>query len=443
MTATTQLLAAATLGSIVVVAYVYLGYPILVWFCSRLFGRPPVRPSVPDTDLPMLTLMIAAYNEERDIGERVRNALQTNYPASRLRVVVASDGSTDATNAIVAGFRTPRVKLFAFPVRRGKAAVINDVLGQIREGVVMLSDANTTTDPNSARHLAAWFADPSVGAVCGRLVLTDPQVGRNVDSLYWKYETFLKKCESRLGALLGSNGGIYAIRRSVFTPIPTDTLVDDFVLPLLARSNTGCRIVYDRDAVACEETPASMISEFHRRARIGAGGFQSIGILWRLLLPQHGWVAFTFLSHKVLRWVCPFFLLAALGLNILLLDEPLFRALFAAQLTFYALSLCGGSIPARPRALRILRLPAMFTMMNAALFVGFWRWALGRQKITWRRTQREVGDRVLVSEQPPYPNRVTTLGASDQVTFDATAHDATRMDSVPTAPALLSHSEGR
>jgi cellulose synthase/poly-beta-1,6-N-acetylglucosamine synthase-like glycosyltransferase len=280
--------------------------------------------------------------------------------------------------------------VLAFPNRRGKTAVLNDTLtNHIRSDVVVLSDANTVNGPDSVRHLAEWFRDPSIGVVCGRLVLTDPSSGKNVDSLYWKYETFLKKCESRLGALLGSNGGIYAIRRSAFTRMPDNTLVDDFVLPLLIRERTGCRIVYDKHAVAFEETPAAMASEFHRRARIGAGGFQSLGILKGLLHPRHGWVAFTFLSHKVLRWLCPLLLIGALIASIALVAiDPTYYWLLAAQLAFYAMSLISGWIPERPRFLRLARLPAMFTMMNAALFVGFLRWMRGPGNGTWRRTAR-------------------------------------------------------
>lgn len=252
----------------------------------------------------------------------------------------------------------------------------------------MLSDANTETNPEAARQLAAWFTDPNVGVVCGRLVLTDSAAGQNVDGLYWRYETFLKKCESRLGALLGSNGGIYALRKSAYVPIPATTLVDDFVIPLLARRETGCRIVYDRDAVAREETPETFAGEFHRRARIGAGGFQSIGILRNLLSPRHGWVAFTFANHKLLRWIGPFLLLIGLAGSAALARHQWFAALFAAQVVFYTLALAAGRVPNQPRFLRVLRLPAMFTLMNAALFVGFVRWARGRQSAAWRRTER-------------------------------------------------------
>jgi cellulose synthase/poly-beta-1,6-N-acetylglucosamine synthase-like glycosyltransferase len=254
--------------------------------------------------------------------------------------------------------------------------------------VVVLSDANTYMDRGAARRLAQWFAEPAIGVVCGRLSLVDASKSKNADSLYWKYETFLKKCESRLGALLGANGAIYALRRELFHPIPDHTIVDDFVIPLQARLRTGCGIVYDSKAVAREQTPPSIAAEFGRRARIGAGGFQSIGWLWGLLHPRQGWIAFTFLSHKILRWLCPFFLIGMLASNILLADDPFYRGWLAAQVAFYALALVAGHLPARWKLLKPLRLTTMFASMNLALLVGFWRWLRGRQRGTWQRTER-------------------------------------------------------
>jgi cellulose synthase/poly-beta-1,6-N-acetylglucosamine synthase-like glycosyltransferase len=409
--------------SLTVVAYAYLGYPAVIWAASRLFGRSGGRPAVSDDQLPTVTLLIAAYNEESEIAKRLENALAVQYPEGKYEVVIASDGSSDRTVEIARRFTDPRVRVLAFSARRGKSAVLNDVLANhVRSDVVVLSDANTWNDPESVRRLAAWFRDRSVGVVCGRLVLTDPAAGRNVDSLYWKYETFLKKCESRLGALLGSNGGIYAIRRSAYTAIPDNTLVDDFVIPLLARLRTGCRIVYDPGAVATEEIPASMTAEFHRRSRIGAGGFQSIGILRQLLLPVNGWVAFTFFSHKVLRWVCPLLLVLALVANVALVTlDAAYSNLLAAQLGFYTLSLVSGWVPNRPRCLRILRLPAMFTTVNAALFVGFFRWLRGPGNGTWRRTARTEPAYI-----PTPALALTTNGTTDETSLELLALTETR-----------------
>jgi cellulose synthase/poly-beta-1,6-N-acetylglucosamine synthase-like glycosyltransferase len=369
-------------------AFAYVGYPVLIWALARCFGRPGPDPAPTGTEVPSVSVLIAAYNEEAVIEERLQNALAMDYPPEKLEVVVASDGCTDATPEIVRRYADRGVRLLDYRQRRGKAAALNAAFPELKGEIVLLSDANTRIEPHALPMLIRWFQDPAVGVVCGRLVLTDPATGRNVDSLYWKYETFLKKCEGQLGGLLGANGGIYAIRRAVHAPIPPATIVDDFVIPLLAKLRSGCTIVYDREAVAHEETPPRLGSEFHRRSRIGAGGFQSIVLLWRLLDPRHGWTAFTFFSHKILRWLCPFFLLGMLVSNLCLLPDPLYRLLALSQFGFYGLCLVAPYLPARPRFLRPVRLTTMFAMMNLALLVGFWHWARGIQTGAWRRTAR-------------------------------------------------------
>jgi cellulose synthase/poly-beta-1,6-N-acetylglucosamine synthase-like glycosyltransferase len=370
------------------VVFAYLGYPLLLLGLSRVFGRKPCPPAVDDADLPTVSLLIAAYNEEVDIEARIKNALALDYPREKLEIAIASDGSTDRTNEIVRRYADRGVRLFAYETNRGKATVLNRSVPQLRGDLVVLSDANTHMAPDSIRRLARWFADPGVGVVCGRLVLLDPATGRNVDGLYWQYETFLKKCESRLGALLGSNGAIYAIRKAIFPAVRPGTLIDDFVIPLDAKRQSGCRIVYDTQAVAYEETAPTLRAEFRRRVRIGAGGFQCIGMLWPLLSPAHGWVALTFLCHKILRWAGPFFLIGALAANLLLLGPSAYNWLLAAQFAFYAAAATGHWLPTRPRFLRFLRLPTMFVGMNLALLFGFFRWLRGGQTGVWRRTDR-------------------------------------------------------
>ena len=337
---------------------------------------------------PRLTLLIAAYNEEAVIERRVLNALDMDYPRDRLEIVIGLDGCSDRTAEIVSGFGHRGVRLLDFDERRGKASVLNAAMSRVDGDIVLMSDANTDIDPQAARQLVRWFRDPRVGAAVGRLILTDAGSGRNVDGLYWQYETFLKRCEGRLGALLGANGAIYAIRRDLFQPIPNQTLIDDFVIPLLAKLNSGCLIIYEPTAVAREETPADVRSEFRRRTRIGAGGFQSIGMLWRLLDPRRGWVALAFLSHKVLRWICPFLMIGLFVSNLWLLEFPFYRLVLVSQLGLYLVSGLAAFLPPLVKFLKPLRLATMFTSMNLALFVGFWRWLIGRQTGTWARTSR-------------------------------------------------------
>ena len=377
-----------TCGALVI--YTYAIYPALLIWLPRWFGRSSGPPDNPEPGA-KVTLLIAAYNEETVIEQRIENALAMDYPRDKLEIVIALDGCTDHTATIVRRYADRCVGLLQYSHRRGKAAVLNAAIPVIGGSIVVMSDANTAIDHRAVRRLVRWFRDPRVGAVEGRLVLSDPRSGRNADSLYWRYETFLKRCEARLGAMLGANGAIYAIRRELLAPIPPGTIIDDLVIPLLAKLRSGCAIIYDYEAVAREQTPPDVLSEFHRRARIGAGGFQSIALLWRLLDPRQGWVAFTFLSLKVLRWLCPFLLIGMLLSNLALWQHPFFRYTLFAQLAFLLLSLLVALLPARLRAVKPLRLTTMFTIMNAALLVGFCRWLRGSQKAAWRRTPRGRG----------------------------------------------------
>jgi cellulose synthase/poly-beta-1,6-N-acetylglucosamine synthase-like glycosyltransferase len=368
------------------VVYVYAAYPALLWVLARLFGVTATRPK--RLPLPFVSVVIAAHNEERVIQQRLDNLLALDYPADRLEILIASDGSTDHTCEIVRQCPSPRVRLLDFTVNRGKTAVLNDAVQQAKGEIILLSDANTMLDRRAARRMAYWFGDPRVGVVCGRLVLVDSSTGENADGVYWKYETFLKIREARLGALLGANGALYAIRRSLFPNPPDRIAVDDFVIPLLAQMRSGCRIVYEADAVAYEETPAEIRSEFARRSRIGAGGFQSLSLLWPLLNPLRGWIALAFASHKVLRWVCPFFLLGAAIASTALIVRPLYLMAVVGQLALYGVALAVYLWPGLGSTSRIARLPTLFTAMNLALLAGFVRWISGRQAGVWERTAR-------------------------------------------------------
>jgi cellulose synthase/poly-beta-1,6-N-acetylglucosamine synthase-like glycosyltransferase len=373
--------------SVAGIVYAYVGYPIAIYFLSHVFGKTPHPPAVAEADLPRVALLIAAHNEAAVIEQRIHNAQALKYPRHKIEVVIASDGSDDGTAMICKRYKG-HVQLLESTCQRGKAAMLNMAMEQVDAEIIILSDANTSMDVDSLRYLVRWFSDPDIGAVCGRLVLNDLKTGRNVDSLYWRYETFLKRCEGRLNALLGANGAIYAIRRDLFIPLPPGTVVDDFVIPLSTKLQYGCRLVYDPQAVAFEETAPDVGDEFRRRARIGTGGFQALGILWPLLSPRHGWTAFTLWSHKVLRWICPFLLIATLVISITLARFPVYTTALVVQLVFYLVCAVGSLLPSNNRLCRLLRISTMFASMNFALLVGCSRWLRGSQSGIWHRTRR-------------------------------------------------------
>ena len=400
----------ASIGGLV---YHYVGYPVAIWAFARVFGRERYCPERHPSDLPFVSVLVSALNEEDVIRERVQNALTTDYPADKFEFVVASDGSTDRTAEIVRSFSDPRVKLLDFRVRRGKALVLNEVIPALRGDVVVLSDANTSIEAPVVRRIVRWLTEPDVGAVVGRLVLTDPASGKNVDGVYWRYETFLKQCEARLGALLGANGAIYGFRRDLFVPLPTDTLVDDFVLPLLMKLRSRCSLIYDTESVAHEEAPTQLGSEFKRRSRIGAGGFSSLKVLWPLVLPVHGWTAFAFVSHKLLRWICPILMLGALVSNLFLLDRPFYVLTLAAQVLFYAAAVAGATLQGSSAPIKMLRLATLFTSVNVALAIGFWRWLLGQRGATWQRTARSSPSASLSAPSGETPHRAADPNEAD------------------------------
>ena len=402
-------------GSVGLIAFAYAGYPLVVWLASR-GGRDAAdeadaqtRPPSPN-EWPFLSLVIAAYKEEAWILPRLENALAMDYPADRFEVLVGCDGKEDLTAELASSFGDDRVRAILFPQRRGKASVLNDLVPLARGEIVVFSDANTLFERTAARRLVRHYVNEAatgtaarIGGVVGRLVLTDPMTGSNVDGVYWRYENFLKACEGRLGALLGANGGIYAVRKELVEPLPTTTILDDFVIGMRVHSQ-GYRLLYDRTALAYEETPASIADEFRRRARIGAGGFQSLPRLAHLLAPWYGWLAFAFWSHKILRWACPFLMAVALVANaVLAVDQPLYRVLGAAHLMFYAVALITPWTSGKSGLVKLLRLPEMFVQMNLALAVGFWRWLRGIRSGAWTVTPRQP---VITS-----PNHVTDLSA--------------------------------
>jgi cellulose synthase/poly-beta-1,6-N-acetylglucosamine synthase-like glycosyltransferase len=381
------------------VAFSYVGYPLalaawgaahdLVGALRFLGGGRDRRDRSGPIEWPRVTLVIAAFDEEECIRAKIQNSLALDYPADRLEILVGCDGCTDRTATIAREAGGSRVRVLELAPRSGKASVLARLVPAGTGDVVVLTDANVMLEPGAVGALARRFQDPSVGAVVGRLRLLNPTNGEFEEGIYWKYETLLKYLEGKRGCVLGANGGLYAIRRILFGPLPPDTITDDFVIPLRIAVR-GWRVPFEPMAVAYEETTEDAGKEFGRRARIGAGNWQAIARVPDVLDPRTRFVFFAFVSHKLLRWATPLLLPVALFATAALAVTPGawgYRLLLVAQLGFYGLALAGRQGVVGPLG-RVASIAHYFVAMNVALAVGFWRFVRGTQGPTWRRTER-------------------------------------------------------
>jgi cellulose synthase/poly-beta-1,6-N-acetylglucosamine synthase-like glycosyltransferase len=394
-------------GSVSLIAYAYVGYPLLVWLLSKQHDHRVKQYASTESaasqarDLPLVSIIIAAYREENVILYRLNNLVLLDYPPDKLEILIGCDGNEDLTGELVNTFGDSRIRLLQFEERRGKSSVLNDCVPEARGEILVFSDANTHMDRQCIKRLVRHFEDESIGGVCGQLILEDAATGKNVDGLYWKYENFLKQCETSLGAVLGVNGALYALRKSLYTPIPPETIIDDFLIGMRVHL-TGRRLIYDGSAFATEETATSVQAEFKRRVRIGTGGFQSLRHLKGLLSPRYGYIAFAFWSHKLMRWFCPVLMTVALLANLCLLSQPLYQVTLIGQGLFYLAAFLGMKLGSGGGLIRKLcRVPGMFVQMNLALGIGLFRWLFTRQTGTWERTERSAASAVEVDETFP------------------------------------------
>ena len=336
--------------------------------------------------LPRVTVVISVYNEARNLPAKLDNCREIDYPPEKLEILFGSDGSTDGSVALIESASIARTRVISFAERRGKAPVLNDLIRETEGEIIVFSDANTTFRTDTVRSLVRHFEQPDVGAVCGSLTLRsdDRTAGGFGESAYWKYENLLKLLESQIETTVGATGGVYAIRKSLFKPLPTKTSVpDDFVLPMNVLRNRS-RIVYDPEAVAFEDLSNSVLGEFQRKVRIGTSAFYSIRELTDLLRPGNGFAAFALWSRKIIRWFVPILLiLTFLSSGILAQDSRFFSITFVLQVAFYGSAFIGFLMEKSGIRLGFLGLPYYFTAMNLALLIGFVRFLGGKQTFTW------------------------------------------------------------
>src|SRR2546430_3906946 len=283
-----MIFAVLTLGSFTLLAYAYVGSPGLLCLLSKIVPGRPRRSGEP-AEWPRVSIIVSAYNEEHVIADRLQNLHALDYPRDRFDVVIGSDGSTDLTTAIVEARAGDMVPLVAFPHRRGKASVLNDLVERASGDVVVLTDANTFFYPDAVRALVtALWRHPTACAVVGRLDLRSPVATGNLDGTYWRYETWIKTLESHFGAVLGANGAIYAFHRARYRRLPAAPIVDDFLVPMLMRLHAGGEGVLLPAAPGDATVPAQGRPELRPGGRLGGRDPQAPLGAWRPVLPPTG-----------------------------------------------------------------------------------------------------------------------------------------------------------
>ena len=372
-------------GSISLIFVNYFLYPVIVICWSRMVRKDPA----PGSYEPSVTMIVAAYNEEKVIEEKILNTLTLDYPKEKLEVIVVSDGSTDGTPGIVSSHAEKGVVSLHEPERKGKSAALNRAVRHATGEIIVFSDANNAYDRNAIRVLARHFDDHRTRGVSGarKILPHDRRMSSAGDSLYWKYESAIKNAESILGSITAADGEITAIRRELFDPIESDLINDDAAITFSV-IRKGRRFLYDDEAISREYASVSLKDDFFVKVRMVAGGFQTLARFRTELWPPNTAFRIQFLLHKALRWIVPEILIFMFVANVSLSGDPLYCATLVGQVLFYAASGFGYFLLKRGRNGLLFYVPMYFTIMNAAAFVGFVRFLRGRQGVDWRKATR-------------------------------------------------------
>jgi len=371
------------------IAYIYVGYPLSLGILARFAPRQATSGSAPDL---AVTLLISAFNESGVIEEKVKNSLALEYPKDLLDVVVVSDCSDDGTDDIVRRYERFGIRLVRLDERKGKTMGLNAGVPQARGQILVFSDANALYQPDAIRQLVRHFADPRVGYVVGNARYVEKaseSSSSEAEGLYWKLETWLKKKESDYYSVVGGDGAIYAIRRGLYTPLlPTD--INDFLNPLQI-IDRGFWGIFEPGAISFEETAESFAKEFRRKVRIISRSLNAVGRVSGILNPSRQprhW--FLLVSHKLLRWFAPLFMIGMLMTSLLLWGIPFFRVLTILQAAFYGLGLIGWILREQRKTLRMFSLPFYFCLVNAASLIGCVRCIRGDLSGVWTPPRQNV-----------------------------------------------------
>jgi cellulose synthase/poly-beta-1,6-N-acetylglucosamine synthase-like glycosyltransferase len=377
------------------VAYIYAGYPLLICALARLRPlRVERRPNAGP-----VSVVIVGHDEARNLAEKLQSVFASDDAQLIAEVLVASDGSTDDTPAVVAACGDPRAKLIEFAERRGKPSVLNDVVPRCTSAIVVLTDARQELDRRAIAELTANFADPAVGAVSGELVFRaegDVTTASQGIGAYWRYEKLIRRHEAAFRSVPGATGALYAIRRSLFRPIPPQTILDDVVIPMQAVAQ-GYRCLFEPQALAFDDPAASLAKESTRKRRTIAGAAQLVLLYPEWLLPWRNPIWFEYVSHKLARLVSPVLLVALLVSNVVLARSTPYAGFLAAQGVFYLTALAGWWCQRRGRRSAWFGTQLMFVSLNLTTIAALWDALHGRFRATWERTP------------PPQDSRATLI----------------------------------
>jgi len=380
--------------SIAFIFYTFFGYGILLFILvkCRMFFIGKRKLTDNNGEWPTVTVIVAAYNEERFIGDKINNTLGLQYPEDKIKYIFVTDGSTDRTPEIILQYS--KIELLHSSERNGKIAAIHRAMQRVKTEIVIFTDANTFLNHDALLNICRHYSDPSTGAVAGEKRV---HAGERADAtagegFYWKYESKLKTWDSELYSTAGAAGELFSIRNNLYEPVEPDTVLDDFMISMLI-AQKGYRIAYEPQAFAIEGGSENIAEELKRKIRIAAGGIQSIFRLRALLNPfRYPVLSFQYVSHRVLRWtVTPFLMVLALLLNIILAysaDEMLYKILLMLQVVFYASSVTGWLLEKKEVRVKLLFIPYYFVMMNYAVVAGIQRYFSGRQSAIWEKAKR-------------------------------------------------------
>lgn len=373
------------------VCYTYVFYGVILY----LFGNHKKRSvSSSPTQLPSVVHIIAAYNEAEIIEQKIKNALQLQYPKDKLKTVVVADGSTDATVEIVRRF--PDIILIFDPIRKGKLAAINHAVAVSQDAeVLVFSDANTMLNPESLLKMMGHYQDPMVGGIAAeKKVVADKNGMVRGEGLYWRYESKLKKLEADFYTVVGAAGELFSIRRKLYRPLPEHIILDDLMISLdICRK--GYVVQYEPDAFAIEGPSRTLSDEQKRKVRISAGAFQILSLTADLLNPfTYDKLSFQYISHRLMRWIfCPIAIPLIFILNSLIMvehPEPIYLLLYFIQIVFYLMGLIGWArASAQKSMLNIFYIPFYASFMQIAQWKGFAASLKGEQTQLWEKAQRE------------------------------------------------------